>query len=173
MQEDSQADGQSSTSAFAAATTSANRPQIWSSKLEATDRVSEAEPLYRRALQIYESSYGPDDPRVAIVLNNLAGVLKATNCVSEAESLYLRALQISEATHVPGHPTVAIGLNNLASILIATNRLSEAEPLLRRALSILGQFQIQTGHEHPHFRAVKRSYEPFLGTQGLSTTSSG
>jgi hypothetical protein len=45
--------------------------------------------------------------------------------------------------------------------------------LLRRALSILGQFQIQTGHEHPHFKAVKRNYEPFLGSQGLSTTSSG
>ena len=42
--------------------------------LQGTNRLSEAEPLYRRALAIDEASYGPDHPRVAIDLANLAGI---------------------------------------------------------------------------------------------------
>ena len=36
---------------------------------------SEAEPLYERALRVYEDSFGPNHPRVAETLRNLA-VLK-------------------------------------------------------------------------------------------------
>jgi len=64
--------------------------------LQATNRLSEAEPLYRRALAILEKSYGPDHPVVATNLNNLALLLRATNRLSEAESLYRRALAILE-----------------------------------------------------------------------------
>ena len=38
--------------------------------LKDTNRLSEAEPLMRRALAIDEKSYGPDHPKVAIRLNN-------------------------------------------------------------------------------------------------------
>ncbi|MFO0178537.1 MAG: tetratricopeptide repeat protein, partial [Planctomyces sp.] len=37
--------------------------------LRATHRLSEAEPLFRRALSIFESSYGPAHPHVAVGLN--------------------------------------------------------------------------------------------------------
>ncbi|MFN6353691.1 MAG: NB-ARC domain-containing protein, partial [Cyanobacteriota bacterium] len=40
---------------------------------------ADAQPLYMRALAIDEASYGPDHPRVAIDLNNLAQLLQATN----------------------------------------------------------------------------------------------
>ncbi|MCX7097982.1 MAG: tetratricopeptide repeat protein [Methylococcales bacterium] len=43
--------------------------------LKATNRLSEAEPLMRRALAIYEASYGKDHPNVATALNNLAQLL--------------------------------------------------------------------------------------------------
>ena len=55
--------------------------------LRVTNRLAEAEALYRRALAITEASYGSDHPTVAIRLNNLAGVLRATNRLSEAEPL--------------------------------------------------------------------------------------
>jgi hypothetical protein len=42
--------------------------------LGATNRLSEAEPLYRRALAIFEKSYGPEHPSTVTVRNNLAGV---------------------------------------------------------------------------------------------------
>ena len=55
--------------------------------LQATNRLSDAEPLMRRALAIDEVSFGPDHPKVAIRLNNLAQLLKATNRLSDAEPL--------------------------------------------------------------------------------------
>ena len=104
--------------------------------LQATNRLAEAEPLYRRALAIDERSYGPDHPDVASRLNNLAALLQATNRLAEAEPLYRRALAIDERSYGPDHPDVASDLNNLAELLRATNRLAEAEPLYRRALAI-------------------------------------
>jgi tetratricopeptide (TPR) repeat protein len=107
---------------------------------------TEAEPLMRRALAIDAQSYGPDHPRVAIRLNNLAQLLQETNRLAEAEPLMRRALAIGEQSYGPDHPTVAIRLNNLAQLLQETNRLAEAEPLMRRALAI---DEKRYGPDHP------------------------
>ncbi|MGJ8641471.1 MAG: tetratricopeptide repeat protein [Opitutaceae bacterium] len=115
--------------------------------LQATNRLSEAEPLMRRALAIDESSYGDSHPNVAIQLNNLASLLQATNRLSEAEPLMRRALAIFESSLGYSHPNVAIQLNNLASLLKATNRLSEAEPLMRRGLAVE---ESSYGDSHPN-----------------------
>jgi tetratricopeptide (TPR) repeat protein len=114
--------------------------------LKATNRLTEAEPMMRRALQIDEASLGPQHPNVAIRLNNLALLLKATNRLTEAEPLMRRALQIDEASLGPQHPNVAIRLNNLALLLQDTNRLTEAEPMMRRALQI---DEASLGPQHP------------------------
>lgn len=95
-----------------------------------------AEPLFRLALEIDEASYGPDHPKVAGRLNNLAGVLMATDRLFEAEPLFRRALEIDKVSYGTDHPEVATVMNNLALLLRAANRLMEAEPLFRRALEI-------------------------------------
>ncbi|MCA8902442.1 MAG: tetratricopeptide repeat protein, partial [Hyphomonas sp.] len=77
-------------------------------------------------LAIDEKSYGPDHPRVAIRLNNLALLLEDTNRLQEAEPLMRRALAIGEKGYGPDHPSVAIRLSNLAVILQNTNRQHEA-----------------------------------------------
>ena len=64
--------------------------------LETTNRLAEAEPLYRRALTILEKSRGVDDPGVGTLLNGLAQLLNATNRVAEAEPLFKRAAAINE-----------------------------------------------------------------------------
>ncbi len=107
---------------------------------------SRAEIHSHRALAIAESCFQPNDPRIAIRLNNLAQVLKATNRLGEAEPLMRRALGIDEASYGPDHPKVAIRLNNLAQLLQDTNRLGEAEPLMRRALRI---DEASYGPDHP------------------------
>ena len=104
--------------------------------LQSTNRVEEAEPLVRRALEINTVSFGVHHPAVAIGLNNLGQLLQATNRLEEAESLLRQALEIDTASFGERHPTVAIDLNNLAQLLKATNRLKEAEPLMRQALKI-------------------------------------
>ena len=104
--------------------------------LRDTNRLSEAEPLIRRALAIDESSYGMEHPAVARDLNNLAQLLVDTNRLAEAEPLMRRALAISESNYGPDHPVVASLLNNLTRLLGVSNRFSEAEPLVRQALEI-------------------------------------
>jgi tetratricopeptide (TPR) repeat protein len=84
--------------------------RLTASLLQDTNRLAEAEPLYRRALAIDEASYGPEHPDVAIDLNNLASLLQDTNRLAEAEPLYRRALAIDEASYGPDHPRVAIGI---------------------------------------------------------------
>jgi nephrocystin-3 len=106
----------------------------------------EAEPMYRRALEIRGQFYGPDHPEVATSLNNLALLLYFTNRLSEAEPLHHRALEIDEQFYGLDHPDVVTSLNNLAGLLYSTNRLSEAEPLYRRALEINEQ---SYGPDHP------------------------
>ena len=51
---------------------------------------AQAEPLYRRALAIAESSFGTGHPNVATALNNLAELLRMTNRLPEAEPLTAR-----------------------------------------------------------------------------------
>ena len=71
---------------------------------QATNRLSEAEPLMERALKIDEKSYGPEHPEVARDLNNLAQLYQATNRLPEAETRFRRAVVILlKSTRAAGH----------------------------------------------------------------------
>ena len=137
------------------------------------NRPSEADPLFRRALAIEEKNHGADDPNVARVLNNLAGLLNATNRPSEAEPFFRRALLINEKTYGADHPEVATVLSNLARLLSATNRPSEAEPLFQRALTILMHFRRATGHQHPFFERIHARYVQMLTSLGQNEAEIG
>jgi CHAT domain-containing protein/tetratricopeptide (TPR) repeat protein len=114
--------------------------------LVTTQRLSEAEPLLRRALTIDEQRFGRDHPNVGRDLNNLAQLLKHAGRPIEVEPLMRRALAIEEKSSGPNHPRFASMLGNLAEFLQGTGRVTEAEPLLRRAYSIDEQ---SFGTDHP------------------------
>jgi tetratricopeptide (TPR) repeat protein len=130
--------------------------------LKDTNRLKEAEPLMERVLKIDEKSFGPDHPRVAGDLNNLAQLLQATNRHKEAEPLMKRALKIDEKSFGPDHPKVATDLNNLAWLLKDTNRLKEAELLARRGLEILFEFSKSTNHRHWNWDLALDNYAELL-----------
>ncbi|MBT6561325.1 MAG: tetratricopeptide repeat protein, partial [Candidatus Scalindua sp.] len=67
-------------------------------------KYEEAEPLYKRSLEIKEKSFGPDHPDVATTLNNLADLYRQQGKYEEAEPLYLRDLEITEKSLGPDHP---------------------------------------------------------------------
>ena len=84
--------------------------------------------MYRRALAIDETSYGPDHPNVARDLNNLAGLLHATNRIEEAEPLSRRMLVILlKVTRDTGHPHPHLmdAINNYGGILMALGHTQE------------------------------------------------
>lgn len=70
-------------------------------------RASEAEAMYRRALLICESAYGPDDANVGAILARLASLATEQRRLSEAESLLSRAISISEKTLKSDDPKLA------------------------------------------------------------------
>jgi tetratricopeptide (TPR) repeat protein len=57
-------------------------------------RYTEAEPLYKRALAIWEKALGPDHPELAQSLNNLSVVYQDQGRYAEADTLLKRALAI-------------------------------------------------------------------------------
>ena len=66
--------------------------------------------------------FGFQDSRLALSLNNLAGLYQAQGRHAEAEHLYQRALTIGEKVLGPDHPSVATRLNNLAALYRAQGR---------------------------------------------------
>src|SRR5262249_30056439 len=75
-------------------------------------RYKEAEPLYRRALVIYERVLGPNHPDTATILDNLAALYQMQGRYGAAEPLVKRSLAIREKVLGPDHPSTALNLNN-------------------------------------------------------------
>lgn len=113
-------------------------------------RAPEGAPLFERAAGIYEAVLGPEHPRVANVLGNLAGLKTG----AEAEALLTKVMRIQEASLGPSHPHVALTATNLAQQLLenvegkpdADERRQGAEKLLRFALESIEK---GLGREHP------------------------
>ncbi|CAN0139752.1 unnamed protein product, partial [Scytosiphon promiscuus] len=59
-------------------------------------KFAEAELLYTRATEIWETALGPEHPNVATALNNRAGFFSPRGSYEEAGSLYERSLAIRE-----------------------------------------------------------------------------
>jgi len=109
-------------------------------------RYKEAEPLYRRALEIYENARGPEQLDVAICSNNVGNVLKWQRRSQEAMPFYQRALAIREKLQGQEHLDLAPVLNNLADANERRRHYAEAEPLYQRALAI---HEKTFGRDHP------------------------
>jgi tetratricopeptide (TPR) repeat protein len=97
---------------------------------------AEAEPLYKRALEIWEKALGPEHPEMATGLINLAALYRAQGRYAEAEPLYKQALEILVKALRPEHFKVATGIAGLAGLYHEQGRYAEAEPLFKRALEI-------------------------------------
>ena len=109
-------------------------------------RYTEAEPLYLRALRIWEQRLGSEHPDLATPLNGLANLYREQGKYAEAEPLFQRALRIREQQLGSEHPLAAESFNDLAELYRYQGKYTEAEPLYQRALRIWEQ---RLGTEHP------------------------
>jgi tetratricopeptide (TPR) repeat protein len=126
-------------------------------------RYMEAEPLFRRAIEIGERVLGKDHPTVATRYNNLASLLQAQGKYDQAEPLFRRAIEIGEKTLGKDHPDVATRYNNLASLLQDQGKYTEAEPLYRRAMEISEKV---LGKDHPTVATRYNNLADLLRAQG-------
>ncbi len=124
----------------------------------------QAEPLYKRALAIYEQELGPDHPHVATIIDNLASLYRNLSKYDEAELLYQRALTLAEKA--ANHSSVATSLNNLAELCRLQGKYDQAELLYKRALLYLEQ---TLGPEHPYVATVLENLTILYCDQGKYT----
>src|SRR4051812_19891159 len=100
-------------------------------------RYDAALPYFKRELQEKQAKLGPDDPSLAVELNNLAEVNRLAGRLDMAEGLYKRAITLDEKGGPKNATGLATGLNNLALLYRTQGRLAEAEKLHARSLSLL------------------------------------
>jgi len=96
-------------------------------------RLSEIEPVYKRAIEIQERYSGLTDDPVSDTLRNLASVYAEEKKFGEAVPLYRRALQIKESTLGADNPQLVVILESLANALQELVRTAEADRARARA----------------------------------------
>jgi tetratricopeptide (TPR) repeat protein len=102
--------------------------------------------LLTRAVEIYETIYGPDHPLIGTVLTDLGWHLEDTAQWHDAREVLERALRVQEATYGSQDPRVAAVLTHLGATLTALGWPSTARSLLERALQIHTE---ESGRSHP------------------------
>lgn len=108
-------------------------------------KLAEAAREFERVLELAERALGPDDPRLAVDLNNLGEVYRRQGRLERAAELLRRAIRLDEAAGGRS-PALATSLNNLGLVLRAQGRLDAAADLYHRALDLL---EGTLGPDHP------------------------
>src|SRR5207245_2857396 len=99
-------------------------------------RYSEAEPLFKRALEIHEEDRSPTS-YLPHHLQEFAKLYEAQGNYEAAEGLYRRALEVCEQLHSTNSLFTARALDDLAGFCRARGRYAEAEGPYRRSLAIV------------------------------------
>ncbi len=129
----------------------------------ARQQLLEAEPFFKRAIDIKEKNLGAEHIVVAKSLNNLARLYYQINRFPDAEPLAKRCVSIYEKIYGPAHPDYATALHNLGTLYHTQVRFPEAEPLYWQALKIR---QRTLGPDHPETAGLARSLATLLRSTG-------
>ena len=99
---------------------------------------AKAEPLYRRALEIYKELLGEEHLQYATSLHSLAVLYTSQGNYAKARAFhcYGQALEIYKKVLGEKNPEYALGLSNLATLYFSQRNYAKAEPLHRQALEI-------------------------------------
>ncbi|MFW5836445.1 MAG: tetratricopeptide repeat protein [Desulfovibrionaceae bacterium] len=102
-------------------------------------RFSEAEPLFRKALEVVEKTYGMAHVEYLRTLGDLSACLEELGEDDEAESLLVRASLTAQEAFGRDHPEHAVALTNLAGFYMDRDLCEKALPLYRQAMKIDGK----------------------------------
>jgi len=110
-------------------------------RLTREGRFTEARPLMLRAIKIREQVSGPDDLKVAVVLENLSMSYIQTGDYASAEPLELRVLEIKEKAFAQDSPEWADALRTLGVFYYDKGDHLKAEDLIQKALVVFEKAQ--------------------------------
>jgi len=103
------------------------------------------------ALDLYREGLGPEHPRVALAIGNIANIKIVQGEYAEAESLYTEGLALSERALGPDHRQCGVFLFNLGRLQHAMGDEPAAQASFARALEI---FEATLGPQHPFVSLV-------------------
>jgi tetratricopeptide (TPR) repeat protein len=104
--------------------------------LKKQGKYGEALKEYEKAVALAERVDGAEDPNMATLLDDLAGLYHALGDNARAEPLYRQSLKIREAKLGKLHPDLAQSLNNLGALLEAQGQYIKAEQFCKDALAM-------------------------------------
>ncbi|MFQ5542301.1 MAG: tetratricopeptide repeat protein [Candidatus Binatia bacterium] len=113
-------------------------------------RYNEAEMMFNALLEKAEEDFGPEDPKVASAIRNLAMLYQAQGRYTDAELLLHKALAIMDNVDPDNLETSAV-LEQLAEVWQAQGRYAATEIILQRSLAIRER---ALGPDHPHVANV-------------------
>jgi CHAT domain-containing protein/Tfp pilus assembly protein PilF len=132
-----QASAEKSRSTHGEASTAFARAISWQAYLlQARGKSDQAEPLFEKALEIYQKILPPGHSDIATSINNLGFNYQNSDRLVQAETMYKLALDMREKTTPRDDLLIADSLNNLAQCYKRQGRIAEAEPLHKRALEL-------------------------------------
>ena len=120
---------------------------------QAAGRYSEAEELFRKALDIGERSLGPDNPALIAALTSLASACVMCGKFDDALQVATRVATLSDNRLAEPEPDVVILITDLARLCLKQSAHSVAEPLLLRLLAM----KRSKGEDHPEVATVLAS----------------
>lgn len=100
---------------------------------EGLGRYDEAEPIYRRVLDIYRETAGPDNLETLAVAHNLAFLMASMGRNDEAEPMFRDTLERCARVLGPAHEGTLTCMSGLAALLRDTDRRAGAIELLETA----------------------------------------
>ena len=124
---------------------------------------ADAEPLFKRAIEICRVILGKNHPNFAICLNNLADLYRELGRYNKAELLYKQSMEIRRVALGEQHPDYAQSLSNLATLYEAMGRYKEAEPLYKQAMEIN---RTALGEKHSNFATDLNNLAVLYGSMG-------
>lgn len=101
-----------------------------------TGRYEEASVLYAEAFALTTAALGPDDPQVAAIHHNLAGLAHVQGHYADAEPHIRAALDIRHRNDHGNLAGIAADTSVLGAILADEGRLDDAETAIREALRL-------------------------------------
>ena len=140
-----------------------------------------AQPLYERALVIYDKVLGPEHPDTMASLNNLANLLHSQGDLEGARRLIERSLAIHDNAFGPEHPNTNRVRDNLVRLLSdmghADEALARSQPGPGSNKKVLGpdhrESKVSAGVSTQHQRVVKGNEgHPYSPPSRSSSSSS-
>ena len=117
-------------------------------------KYAQAEELAQQQLAAFEKAYGPQDPRIADVLNDLGTDFELNGKLAEAEQTLSKALVIAQKAPSPDQSLIGTIEQNLGGLLRNEGKYPQAESLMFLALNSRAK---ALGPNHPDVASVLSS----------------